>query len=97
MGQFGLNIKTDQGGKRVELECEHQNGLLYVVPAESSWVCSQELMHAHAMAGFFRQLTELNDERVYELMQRWGLYYRPRPLAADEADADASAARPQPG
>ena len=97
MGQFGLNVKTDQGGKRVELECEHQNGLLYVVPAESSWVCSQELMHAHAMAGFFRQLTELNDERVYELMQRWGLYYRPRPLAAVEADADASAARPQPG
>ena len=37
MGQFGLNVKTDQGGKRVELECEHQNGLLYVVPAESSW------------------------------------------------------------
>ncbi len=87
MGQFGLNIKTDQGGKRVELECEHQNGLLYVVPAESSWVCSPELMHAHAMAGFFRQLTELNDERVYDLMQRWGLYYRPRPLAS-AADED---------
>lgn len=90
MGQFGLNVKTDQGGKRVELECEHQNGLLYVVPAESSWVCSPELMHAHAMAGFFRQLTELNDERVYELMQRWGLYYRPRPLAASEDDGSAT-------
>ena len=32
MGQFGLNVKADTGGKRVELECEHQNGLLYVVP-----------------------------------------------------------------
>jgi len=61
MSEFGLNIKTDTGGKRVELECEHQNGLLYVVPAESSWVCSEELMHAHAMAGFFRQLMELDD------------------------------------
>ena len=81
--RFGLKVKTDSGGKRVELECEHQNGLLYVVPAESSWVCSEELMHAHAMAGFFRELADLEDERVYELMQRWGLYYRPRPLASD--------------
>ena len=77
MREFGLNIKTDTGGKRVELECEHQNGLLYVVPAESSWVCSEELMHAHAMAGFFRQLMELEDERVEELMQRWGLVLPP--------------------
>ena len=81
--RFGLKVKTDSGGKRVELECEHQNGLLYVVPAESSWVCSEELIHAHAMAGFFRELAELEDERVYELMRRWGLYYRPRPLASD--------------
>ena len=82
--RFGLRVKTDTGGKRVELECEHQNGLLYVVPAESSWVCGEDLMHAHALAGFFRELSELEDERVYELMQRWGLYYRPRPLAGDD-------------
>ena len=81
MGEFGMTVKTDSGGKRVEMECEHQNGLLYVVPAESTWVCSEELMHAHAMAGFFRQLMELEDDRVHEIMQRWGLYYRSRPLA----------------
>ena len=84
--RFGLNVKTDTGGKRVELECEHQNGLLYVVPAESSWVCGEDLMHAHALAGFFRELLELEDERVHELMQRWGLYYRPRPLAREGGD-----------
>jgi hypothetical protein len=38
-------------------------------------------MHAHAMAGFFSQLMELEDDRVHELMQRWGLYFRTRPLA----------------
>ena len=83
MGQFGLNVKIGSGSARVEMECEHQNGLLYVAPAESNWVCSPDLMHAHAMAGFFRELAELEDDRVYELMQRWGLYYRPRPLATD--------------
>ena len=84
---FGLTVKHGRGGKRVEMECEHQNGLLYVVPSESSWVCSDDLMHAHALAGFFRQLTELEDERVDALMQRWGLYYRPRELAASQESA----------
>lgn len=84
MPDYGLNVKHDTGGKRLEIQCAHQNGLLYVVPSEASWVCSEDLLHAHAMAGFFRQLTELNDQRVEELMQRWGLYFRERPLAIDD-------------
>ena len=89
MPQFGMTVKQDTGGKRVELQCEHQNGLLYVVPGESSWVCSEELMHAHAIAGFFSQLVELNNAEVKELMQQWGLYYRLRPLASQEQDHEA--------
>ena len=86
MGEFGLNVKHDSGGKRLEMECKHQNGLLYVVPSEASWVCSEDLLHAHAMAGFFKQLMELEDERVKGLMQRWGLYFRDRPLAPQDGD-----------
>lgn len=82
MGEFGLNVKHDSDGKRVEMECKHQNGLLYVIAAEGNWVCSDDLRHAHALAGFFRQLMELNDPRVTEIMRRWGLYFRERPLAA---------------
>lgn len=85
MPEFGLTLKQDTGGKRLELQCEHQNGLLYVVPSESSWVCSEELLHAHAMAGFFSQLVDLDNAEVKELMQRWGLYYRVRPLATQDA------------
>ena len=84
MAEFGLNLKHDTGGKRIEIECAHQNGLLYIVPAESSWVCSEDLIHAHALAGFFRQLGELDNPQVKELMQRWGLYYRPRDVASEE-------------
>ena len=86
MEEFGLIIKDDTGGKRIEMQCEHQNGLLYIVPSEASWVCSEELIHAHALAGFFGQIAELNDPRIKELMQRWGLYYRPRPLASTDAE-----------
>jgi hypothetical protein len=84
LAEHGLIVKQDSGGKRVEMQCEHQNGLLYVVPGDSSWVCSEELRHAHALAGFFRQLMELDDDRVQCLMQKWGLYYRPRSIEKEE-------------
>ena len=80
MADFGLTVKHDTGGKRVEIQCKHQNGLLYVVPSEASWVCSEDLLHAHSMAGFFKELVALRDARVGEVMQRWGLYFRDRPL-----------------
>lgn len=84
MRTYGLQVKGESGSKRVELECEHQNGLLYVVPSEASWVCSDELLHVHALAGFLRELAELGDPRVKDAMQRWGLYYRERPLTTEE-------------
>ena len=87
MIEFGLKIKHDTGSKRIEVQCKHQNGLLYVVPSETSWVCSEDLMHVHALAGFFKQLVELNDPNVKEIMQRWGIYFRTRPLASEEDDA----------
>ena len=90
MPEFGLNVKHDSGSKRIEIQCSHQNGLLYVVPSEASWVCSEDLLHAHALAGFFRQLAELEDDRVKALMQRWGLYYRQRPLASQDEPAEGS-------
>ncbi len=80
MAALGLTVKHDTGGKRIEIQCEHQNGLIYVVPSEASWVCSDELLHAHSMAGFFSELAALGDPRVGEAMQRWGLYFRERPL-----------------
>ena len=90
MAEYGLIVKQDSGGQRVEMQCEHQNGLLYVVPGDSSWVCSDELRHAHALAGFFRQLMELDDDRVQGLMQKWGLYYRPRSIDTDAEAGDES-------
>ena len=89
MPNFGLTVKNGSDAKRIELQCEHQNGLVYVVRAESSWVCSEDLLHAHALAGFFRELTDLDDPRIAAAMQRWGIYYRPRPLADDAPDAPA--------
>ncbi len=90
MPEFGLTVKHGPESKRIEIQCKHQNGLLYVVPSEASWVCSEDLIHAHSLAGFFGQLTGLNDDRVKEIMQRWGLYYRQRPLASqDEPGEDA--------
>ena len=86
MSGHGTSVKGDTGSKRITLECEHQSGMLYVVPAESSWVCSDDKLHAHALAGFFRQLGQLENPIIDEVMQRWGLYYRTRGIGSEGHD-----------
>ncbi len=78
--EAGIDIKYGVGDTKLDIKCEHQSGILYVVPAEASWVCNTEHIYAHAIAGFLRELVSLDDGRVRELMQRWGLYYRSRPI-----------------
>jgi hypothetical protein len=66
--------------------CEHQRGMLYVAPAEKSWVCSAEMMPGHALAGFLGELVSVKDERVSNLMQKWGIYFRQMPLEKDSEE-----------
>ncbi len=80
----GITVKSGDGMTRVEVTCGHQSGLIYVVPASRSWVCSEELIPAHALAGFFRELVALKLGPVAELMQDWGIYYRQLPLVLEE-------------
>ena len=82
----GMNVTPGEGMTRIQVSCDHQSGLIYVVPAERSWVCSQENIPAHALAGFFRELVALKHPSVQGLMQQWGIYYRELPLPQDEAD-----------
>ena len=81
---YGIIIKHDHGGKRLEMQCAHQSGLLYVVPGQESWVCNEEHLHAHALAGFFMELAGLQRPQVKDLMQRWGIYYREQPVEREE-------------
>ena len=83
MAEFGLKVDQGEGMTRVQVSCMHQSGLLYVVPAERSWVCTQEYMPAHAIAGFLKELMELKDQRVKDLMQSWGIYFRELPLGEE--------------
>lgn len=87
MVEYGLSIRPGEGMTRIQATCAHQSGLLYVVPAERSWVCSTEHVPAHAVAGFFRELVALKDHRVQELMQLWGIYYRQLPLDPEPPSA----------
>ena len=84
----GVIVKTGEDMARVQVTCPHQSGLIYAVPGDRSWVCTDELRPAHAMAGFFRELVALKDPRVESLMQEWGLYYRSLPLDS-EAGGDS--------
>ncbi|MDP6822836.1 MAG: hypothetical protein QF554_06045 [Dehalococcoidia bacterium] len=76
----GFTLKVGQGSASMAMECPHQNGLLYMVPGDRSWVCEDDVRPAHVLAGFFNEIAALDDARIREAMNRWGLYYRPRPL-----------------
>ena len=83
----GLKIIPGSEMTRIRVSCEHQHGLIYVVPAERSWVCAKERLPAHALAGFFRELVELQQPAIQQLMLQWGIYYRQLPQTGDQADA----------
>lgn len=92
MAESGVTVSLGSGGTRIELECEHQSGVLYTVPGEMSWVCTPDMLHAHALAGFLRELVKLGSPQVEEIMQRWGVYYRERPVVAQAGEPSEDAA-----
>ena len=97
MSQSGITVRQGTEGSRLEIECPHQSGVLYTVPGEASWVCSEELLPAHALAGFMRELVKLELPQVSEIMQRWGVYYRPRPVVAEaEGESEETTAELTP-
>ena len=81
---YGTQIIAKEDMTRFDFACAHQSGVLYIIPAESSWVCEGKDINAHALAGFFRQISRLEDSRIQGIMQRWGLYYRPRAIETKE-------------
>ena len=89
MSPYGLDVIPGNDMTRIRAVCEHQRGLIYVVPAERSWVCKQEYLPAHALAGFFRELTALENNEVQGLMQQWGLYFRQLPDEPESAETEA--------
>ena len=83
MAEHGVTVNQGTDMTRIQVSCQHQSGLIYVVPAERSWVCDAEKLSAHALAGFFRELVALNHPGVRDLMGQWGIYYRQLPLDED--------------
>ena len=59
----GFTLKAGQGSASMAMECPHQNGLLYMVPGDRSWVCEDDVRPAHVLAGFFTEIAALDDPR----------------------------------
>ena len=92
MTTFGLEVMPGNNMTRIRAVCEHQSGLIYVVPADRSWVCDQVNLPAHALAGFFRELTTLDNKDVQGVRQHWGIYYRQLPRDQEEPAGEAGQA-----
>jgi hypothetical protein len=91
MSEYGLNIHAGAEMTRIQATCDHQSGLIYLVPAERSWVCAREFLPAHALAGFFRELVDMKHPRVQELLQQWGIYFRELPIDGEVPGEDLTA------
>ena len=87
MADTGMTITPGKEMTRIQVACKHQQGLIYVVPAERSWVCNSTDLPAHALAGFFRELVGLQRPEVSALMQQWGIYYRQLPPSEASSDS----------
>ena len=92
MTTSGLEVISSDDMTRIRAVCEHQRGLIYVVPAERSWVCDKDHLPAHALAGFFRELGALKNQGVQDLMQEWGLYFRELPMDQEDVKSADPAA-----
>lgn len=71
-----LIVKGSETLKRMELGCDHHRGTFYFTQSESNWVCHSNYVVSHSLNGLFKDLTELEDERIKSLFQKWGIYYR---------------------
>jgi len=90
MENSGITIHGEDKNKRISIKCEHQRGLIYVVPSESNWVCQTEYMPAHSLAGMFKEIASLEDEKIFSIMQKWGIYYRPLEISKEYDDPNES-------
>ena len=84
MDTKGIQIKQNDDGARIKMQCEHQKGLLYVIPSDANWVCSADLRLAHSLAGFLKELGEIDAPRLHKIMQRWGIYSRNLEILSEE-------------
>ena len=91
MENSGITIHGEDKNKRIHMKCEHQSGLIYIVPSESNWVCQPEHMSAHSLAGMFKEIASLEDKKIFSIMQKWGIYYRPLEISKECDDASERA------
>jgi len=86
MRENGFVMKPSGGGMmRLDAHCPHQSGVIYTLPADKSWVCEDEWRAGHVLVGFMKDLAKLEDPRIAAAMQRWGLYFRERPLDGEDS------------
>ena len=75
----GLLVKGSGSLKTMQMCCDHHEGIFYFTQSDSNWVCSNKQLIPHSLNGFFKDLTEMEDQRVIALLQKWGIYYRRKP------------------
>ena len=73
----GLTIKNQEDLTSIEASSSNQHGLIYITHgAPKNWVAKPEEMISHTLAGFFKALNLIDDSRIKDLFNDYGLVYR---------------------
>jgi len=73
----GLTIKNQEDLTSIEASSSNQHGLIYITHgAPKNWVAKPEEMISHTLAGFFKALNLIDDPRIKDLFNDYGLVYR---------------------
>ena len=73
----GLTIKNQEDLTSIEASSSNQHGLIYITHgAPKNWVAKPEEMISHTLAGVFKALNLIDDSRIKDLFNDYGLVYR---------------------
>jgi|TARA_B110000263_G_C15277924_1_gene496762 hypothetical protein len=80
----GLTIKNQKDLTSIEASSSNQHGLIYITHgAPKNWVAKPDEMVSHTLAGFFKALTEIEDPKIQDLLNAYGLVYRELEISSE--------------
>tara|TARA_B110000263_G_C15308558_1_gene511795 strand:+ start:441 stop:713 length:273 start_codon:yes stop_codon:yes gene_type:complete len=83
MSQNNYNLKISDDMNLLELSTKHLSGNLYFVKTDKNWVSDNDSIYLHSLIGFFSEINDLDDSESKDIMNKWGISFRPNTINPD--------------
>ena len=83
MSEKNFDLTTTENMNILDLATKHLSGKLYFVKTDQNWVSENDSIYIHSLIGFFSDLNKLNNTESKNLMNKWGISFRPNTINTD--------------